>query len=663
MRSARSLLPAVVLLAAGLFVLQHAPFAGLHLDDHAFHRSLSAASREELRREFLFYVPGRNLYILYYAALYRILGSDPLRLHLFGVALDLLNVLLAYAFLRRLSAPRSWALAAAGLFLVWPNHNETHFWTSAIAMNLLSTTFLLLAFLAAGIGRLPPAARLALSGAAFVLALFDYDQAFFMWVPILFYAGWLAPAPRPSKALLSGAAAGFLSLNLAHVLLRAYAPHSHGGRPVIRLGQLPVSFVNSFYESLVPLRKLPLWDSLDSVAGGPWATLASLALLAGCWSGAVAWLRRREREGNEALPRAVGLAALGALWFVCAYAPNYFWYISPRHNYLPSLGMLMVLVPFLLVSPARGRLLAPLGGTVFFLGSASILAEGAGWRRAADLHEAFRSRAPSLAPAPAALFLAGAPLDLDRAPAFRHPHEHLYLFSQAAGGLPRSGSRDFCAGRSGVFHGSEIDLFGRGSLYYEPYASMTLLSLRGDKLERAGSLALSLPGGERRSVDLGGWPGQAALEAPVWLAASARERARGEPIWTAPNGAALLSAKASEPEPRVLAVELLWRAPRAPRADFAAVLTLTDPAGRVVFDPAYAIESNGARGHRLLCPAFNDLDPPGRRPQDSATRESYRMTLPSPLPPGPLTLRLALFEARPTAWAPAGEGRVPIERP
>ena len=337
--------PALFLILTGLLVFgAHAPKAGLHLDDHAFHRTLSGADWPEIRERTLKYVPGRNLYILYYAGLYRILGPEPSRLHLFGVGLDILNALLAASLLVRLGGSLGWSLLFAGLFLVYPNHGETHFWTAAVGMNLLSTTFLLAACRLAAAQSLNAVVRWAACLGLLALAVFDYDQSVLMWLPIAVYAVWLCPdSGLPRAWALSFAGAGIV-LDAAHAFLRAYSPHSEGGRPVVRLGQVGQRAWEALLSSAVPLRKFPIWESLQSWAGGPEATTAMVLALAGTW----AWLSRRLGVPEAHEPKSEGpglgrIAAFGLLWMLCAYAPNFFWYLSPRHNYLPSFGFLLAL--------------------------------------------------------------------------------------------------------------------------------------------------------------------------------------------------------------------------------------------------------------------------------------------------------------------------------
>src|SRR5262249_42756348 len=154
--------------------------------------------------------------------------------------------------------PAAWKTAACGLFLIYPNHIETHYWTSAIAMNLFSTALLFGAWIFALSRRLPWAARAAGAIALFALALFDYDQVFFLWIPLV-VALALEGQPRQRLATLGGMFAG---LDLVHFLLRIYDPFSDGGRPMIRLMGVPKQIAYSLWVSAVPIRNLPSWQFL-----------------------------------------------------------------------------------------------------------------------------------------------------------------------------------------------------------------------------------------------------------------------------------------------------------------------------------------------------------------------------------------------------------------
>ncbi len=674
------------LILTGLLVFgAHAPKAGLHLDDHAFHRTLSGADWPEIRERTLKYVPGRNLYILYYAGLYRILGPEPSRLHLFGVGLDILNALLAASLLVRLGGSLGWSLLFAGLFLVYPNHGETHFWTAAVGMNLLSTTFLLAACRLAAAQSLNAVVRWAACLGLLALAVFDYDQSVLMWLPIAVYAVWLCPdSGLPRAWALSFAGAGIV-LDAAHAFLRAYSPHSEGGRPVVRLGQVGQRAWEALLSSAVPLRKFPIWESLQSWAGGPEATTAMVLALAGTW----AWLSRRLGVPEAHEPKSEGpglgrIAAFGLLWMLCAYAPNFFWYLSPRHNYLPSFGFLLALTAVALtlsreLGLAVRRGLAAAVFLVFGLSAAAGIAEGYGWRHSAELHARFTEAAPALLPAkPANIFLLDAPVSVARAPAFSQTSEHLLLFWNKTEILAEPGDTTLTPGRTGAFYRNQLSMYGRDTLYWHPYKGMNLIVYHGKNDPKyradgnfscAGKLKI-FPGGENPlSFNITKDPKcrtLAELNAPVWLAASSRLPAGGKPsLVSLPNSVQLLSTSVRLLEnPSHIELTLLWRSTR-PVADFAVVVALRDPGGREVFAPIYSASRGRWPGHETLWPCFNDLQPPSTWGKNSEISETYRFLLKKPIPPGPLEARMTVFE-RPQdlfrPWLRLGEVGAPVQR-
>ncbi|MBI5631773.1 MAG: hypothetical protein HY921_12920 [Elusimicrobia bacterium] len=648
---------AFLALAGGLIFGPHAPQAGLHLDDHAFHATLSKPRWSQMRREFLDYVPGRNLYILYYAALYKILGPDPARLHLFGLFLDLLNVGLVYALLGQMGLAESQRLLASGLFLVYPNHGETHFWTSAIAMNLLSTTFILLSFLAAGIASLRPAARWGLALAFYALAAFDYDQAFFMWIPLLFFLRRLAPEPRPSHEALAGIAVFGLAVDGIHCLLRLLAPVSNGGRPMIRFGNMPGSFLHSLLDSFVPMRKLPAWEALHSWAGGPGPTAALLAVLSAAWIWKMAQLR-----GSEEAPAAPWtVLSFGACWFFCAYLPNYFWYISARHNYLPSLGLVLCLAAgaqrWLASAGLRPRRAAAGAAFLFFgLSGGTALAEGYGWSLSAQLQQRFAQKALELLGGKAdSLFLLGAPLSIARAPAFRQPREHVYAFAESGGALPRAGDIMMGPTRRGAFHGNQVELFGKEYFSWTPYRDMQVMLYNNGDFACAGGLKLEIPGGKIETVALNAptsCRAEARLSPKAWLMDSRFVPGQGAlpPLWTAANGASLLALR-GRLAGEWLELEMLWKAEKKIAADFATVVTLRRNDGSIVFEPVYAAE----RQYSALWPCYDDLIPPASWPEGAVVRETFRLKRTPALTAGALGAELSLFERRDKdPWAKLG---------
>jgi hypothetical protein len=647
------------LLMAGLFMLgPHAAHTGLHVDDHTFHQMFARADWPAIKHEFLRYVPGRNLHVLFYAGLYKAFGPAPDGLHLFGLFLDLLNGLLAWALLGQLAVPARWRLLAAALFLVYPNHGETHFWTVLVVQVLIPVSLTLGAFLAAG-AQASPGPRLLAAFLLYAAAVFTYDQVFFMWVPLLLHAATAKrPAPKPALILF---ALGCLAMNAFHVALRIYAPTASGGRPVIRFTGILRNAAHALFDMGYPLKKLPAWEALAGWGLGPWGVVGSCVVLALMLSALLA----RLDDGGER--RWKGRAfVVGALWVLCGYMPNLFWYVSPRHNYLPSLGL--ALIASAAVSRMRlgraywGAALAALG---FGLAASSTFAEGYGWRRSADTLEAFRRAAPKLTrPDTDNLFLLGAPRRVLRAPAFEHPQEAVFLLAQALGRPPVDvGDLSLSPGRTGAFWSNQVELFGPETLRWRSYSGMTLLAFIRGRLTCARALKATRPDGGAVELAVNGRPGceaVPAVEAPIWLVESRPARPKGEALCVTAGGAELFELTFHE-TPGQLELSTVWRAQK-PLTDFAVAARLLDGSGKAVYEPIYRIEGEGHNGRRALWPLYDDVLPASRWKPGAGARQKFQARLDRPLPGGRLDAELTVFEKRPDLWAKTGVCRAAARR-
>ncbi|MBI5210800.1 MAG: hypothetical protein HY927_12590 [Elusimicrobia bacterium] len=688
--------PAFLAVAAAIVLGPHVPWAGLHLDDHPFHWGLSRCDAGAMWAQFRQYVPGRNLHILYTWLLYKLLGPSPVAMHLFGLALDTLNACLAWSLARRFGAGLGGALMVSGLFLVFPNHGETHFWTSAIVMNLLSTTLVLGAALAACSGR--AVAALALFG----LALFDYDQVFLMWVPLLLcldfhpadaperrrrgvQAGW----PAVPGALGGGVGgrrgavfvAAAVALCVIHVALRHGSPA--GSNPTVRLGSIALRAAQAAAGSLLPMVKLPRWETLHSAAGGPAATAALAAALGALWVWAVGrlWPDGGERPsrllpassgGGMSAPGTPGasrpLVRFGAAWWLAAYFPNLFWFISSRHHYLPSFGLLLLLYAgvarLLERRPRAAGALAAAGFIFFSLSSALALGQGWSWKTSWSLMERFADQAPPLAgPSPASLFVHGAPLRVGYAPAFPLTSEHLVAFGYRTGRQPGAGAVTLAPTRTGLFSLNYPELFGDSYFDWLPLASASVL-VYGPQgaLDCGRALDLDLPDSRSLRLALASRPGCSAvprLWVPVWLESSRRTRRVGHPLSAIPGGPALHSA-AVESGLGMLRLRLLWSG--TPGGDFAFIARLYDRAGRLLFRPVYRERPRDPSSAQLLWPLFNDLVPGSTWKKGDGVSEVYQLRLESPLPHGPGEARFEVFERSASgAWPRIGEVRAAVD--
>lgn len=640
----------LLLAAAGLVLFGWlAPRAGLHLDDHGFWLAFERDTPQRLWELFRGYVPGRNLYIPYSYALHRLCGGSPAAMHAVGLLFDLLNPALVLLLARRLGAGPGAALAAAGLFLVWPNHGETHWWTSSIMMNVFSTTLVLCAVLAAGETRLRPRARLVLAALLYAAALFDYDQAYLLWLPLLGFA--LLRDPALPRRPLAAAAGFFITLDVAHLAARLLSPVSIGGRPVPRAGLVLASLKTAAAATVAPLRRTPV---LDDFPGG----LVAAALLALALGALWAWRCSRRWETDRP-GREPALACFAGAWWLCAYAPNLLWYISPRHHYLPSVGTALAAAALAsrLAARARARaVLAPAGAALFALFSLSAWSDGLAWAESTRLQDHFAAAAAAepLTPGDVVL-LAGAPKDVRTAPGFFHPREPAAALARATGARERASDVSLAPNRRGVFYGAQPQLFGEDAApSFAPVSSAAVFALRDGRFERACSVRLDAPGLAPRVARVSGsCPGVLALRAPVALVSS-RPLGRGKP---APDGPALESA-ALETAPGGVDLVLRWRAAAAP-ADFAAHARLLGADGRELYRSSYQATR---REHEAYWPLYDDERPASTWKPGELVEQRHRLRLDRPLAGVPVRARLSLFAPAGRAqWRAAGKREALLE--
>jgi len=95
-------------------------------------------------------------------------------------------------------------------------------------------------------------------------------------------------------------------------------------------------------------------------------------------------------------------ALLGVVWFFAAYAPTYVLYVAPRHSYLPSVGVCLVLAVALRL-PARRPVLEGVALGLTALIATGFYAAGRGeverWARAAGVIREFRKQMFATRPA------------------------------------------------------------------------------------------------------------------------------------------------------------------------------------------------------------------------------------------------------------------------
>ncbi|MBI2385608.1 MAG: hypothetical protein HYV14_06305 [Elusimicrobia bacterium] len=657
----RRLALAAAILGAAPFLFT-VPFCGLYLDDFSFLDLLAGASPERLWLEFLHYVPGRNLHIPFFYGLLELTRGSVAGMHLVGLAFDALNAALLFLLVRRLTGLRSVALAAAAAFAVAPNHGETHFWITLIPQCQIPAALTLSAFLLAAGGRRLPAC------AVYAVALFTYDQVFFLW-PLLLAVAWSRDAAPRRTAY--GAAAGLLALNATHIALRYLSPHASGGRPLIRWED----FFHRCRDAAVAVGKGVLPWPTSSHAHWAWSLpLVALSLAAAFWL--VRAVRAEARD--ESAPLAswtsgsgwLAAAAGGAAWTLLAYAPNLFWFLSPRHNLLPSIGWSLTLAAAGAFAASRGRRAAaalPWAAGLFFAAAAvSNVHEGTQWIDSHRLRREFAAAVRRLSPPVDAVFVTGAPRYLRRAPAFNLPHDVVMAAGRALDRPPLlNGDYELSPTRRGVVFRNDLSIAPAANFRWLPAGEANLLSFDPETRSFAcvSGLRVERPDGAIEDLPLRPNADCATVRsapADVYLAASAAGPARrAGPEAPRAGRLALLAASAFVRDGTTV-LELEWRVDAAPRTTLAYIPRLKDASGALLLDAVFP--SRGTRKpYPMIWPLVDDLASGlGLRP-GGTLRQTFLLRRPAAgLAPGAV-LELDAYEIAPDGGAGAlGTVKVPL---
>ncbi len=659
----RRLVLAAALLGAAPFIFT-VPFCGLYLDDYSFLGMLEGVSPGALWIEFLHYVPGRNLHIPFFYGLLELTGGSVAAMHLIGVGFDALNAALLFLLVRRVTGLSSVALASAAIFAIAPNHGETHFWITLIPQVQIPATLTLAAFLLAAHPR-----GLAAACAVYTVALFTYDQVFFLW-PLLLAVAW-SHDPAPRRAPYAAAAASLIALNAAHIALRYLSPYASGGRPLIRWSDV----LDRGRDAAVALGKGVLPWPTSSHAHWAWTLLAAALALAGAY-----WLVRavRDRARDEAGPLAAwtageawfAAAAGGGAWTILAYGPNLFWYLSPRHSLLPSIGWALALAAGGAFAAAHSRRVAAalpwLAGIFFAAAAVSDVHEGTQWIDSRLLRDEFSSAVARL-PAPVdSVFVIGAPRYLVHAPAFNLPHDVVMAAGRALGRPPlENGDYQFSPTRRGGVYRNDLSIAPAGVFRWLPAGEANLLAYdaRTRSFPCASALRVESPDGARRNLLLRPNPACTMIlpvTAEVSLLSSvAGEPARGRDGAPRAGGLALLGATVGIEEERTR-VTLEWRVEAAPRAVLAFIPQLRDAGGAMLLDSVFP--SRGVkRPYPMIWPLVDDLAPGlGLKPGRTLRQTFVLRRAVKGLAPGAF-LELDAFEIAPSGGAvPLGTVSAPV---
>lgn len=599
---------AVALLAAAPFLFT-APFAGLHLDDYSFLAMLQGISGGALWTEFIRYVPGRNMHILFFDGLVRATGASIPGMHLVGVALDALNAVLYFLLVRRLTGLRSVALAAAAAFLIAANHGETHFWVNNIPQIQIPTTLLLSAFLlAAQPGRLIAALTV------YAVALFTYDQAFLVW-PLLLAVAW-SKDPRPTPPRYGAAAVALTALNAAHLAARYLAPYSSGGRPLIRAGEFLERCAQAAYSVLLGL--LP-WPT-SSHAHWLWSVpVVLISLASAAWvAHAISDDARREAAPLKAWSTGNGwkhYAVAGLAWTILAYGPNLFWYMSPRHHLIPSLGWCLTLAAVGAGVASRGRIagtyLRAAGIIAFTLSAVSGVHEGTQWMESGRLQSAFASAVRLVPPPVETLFVLGAPRRLRRAPAFDLPHDVIFAAGRALGRRPlKIGDYEVTPTAHGIVYFNDLTLMPASNFQWVPAADANILRYdkSGHRFECVSALDVELPDGTESALALRGapsCPNRIHMTADAFLLSSVPgPHARRVAVGPTVAGLRLIAANGYSSD-GTTRLKLDWEIEKAPHGPLAFIVRIKNASGETILDGIFPARGT-KRPYPIVWPLVDD---------------------------------------------------------
>lgn len=367
-RCSLDILPAVLVVAVNLAVFGYrSNRLGFYADDAGFLSSIyPGMSVQQLISGIGSYVTGRNLHILWQYFISVIAGGSAIEnlpaMHYAQVIADATTGLLLFLALRLWHVGRPAAFVAAIAFSFYPVHDETHYWLSSLPMNIMSTAFVLaLICLSAVLLRALSAtsrnpvkllALLALYLLVFLCSMFTYDQT----VPVTMVTVTLVAAVvfYCHPALRTSAAAAWFFCLAVFLVLVIWKVRVPAGGPVfsnLTIGHILQNLRSSvgIWLSLFSSRPIFLpFRGATAVEQAMAITVASVAVIA-TWF----FLKRYNTPYNEgaddgfivSVKDTQGLGfnlivmVAGICFYLLAYLPAYLWYLSPRHSYLPSVGV------------------------------------------------------------------------------------------------------------------------------------------------------------------------------------------------------------------------------------------------------------------------------------------------------------------------------------
>ena len=645
------------LIVASVVAVVFGPMAlrcGLYEDDFWLWSALSGGTYKGLWDAGLHFIPGRNLFVLLFAGCLRFTHGSVVALHGITLAWDAMNAALAYFLILELSGFVSIALPAALVFAVFPNHGETHFWIASSLQYLASATAALLAGLIAA--RPGPLHRRIMAVLGFYTAgCLINEQMLFLWPLILAFVWKRTVDDRKQSSSLAAGAIYAGLFDVSYVMYRHWTSTTYKDRPVIHLGHAFPRFAEGVYTAVKGIF-WPLYPAKLPHAG--WTFAIALLVLS-----TAGFLVRRHREWLDderaALSRyaetsgPLWLCVFGAAWFILSYVPNFFWYLSPRHNYLPSFGWILFCAGVMVWSVRRGRrwirVVPAFMAIIFANDVVADVREGSVWVYAGRLHQAYLQEAARFYPDPGNLFLVGAPYWVEQSPAF--PIHHFDdLNAWGAGRKAFAGDIAMTPTRRGVLFDNNLQRSGRGAFKWLPYGQVHAIRFDPEEGFRClRTIQLTMPDGSILDALLPPSPGCVArldleMETVLISAKEVSNPASSKHRAGTSAGIELVSTRLVASSDR-LRLTLEWVAKAPMDGMLVVVPTLHSMEGRVLYDSAYP--DPGRKTTQRLWPLVDDEFPVSRWRPGHAVREIYEMRAGRELPPGPCHLKLDAYLLKP----------------
>ena len=337
---------------------------GFYADDASFLFGAPNLRWSNLAQSMYGYVTGRNLHMLWQFGIYQIFGfglSDLGAHHWLQAFFSGLNAVILYIAIRLFAYQPLVAFIAGIVFAFYPNHAEVQHWLSSLPMNLISTFFVLMQIIMGTLfikrivhNKTGSSNKfLLVSFTFYVCALFTYDQVVPLVVTISSVIGLIAVTNK--KIRWAGITYLVASLGLFAFLL-VWKVNVPAGGPI--LNNINVDHIwYTFNLSLLMMFGFHLQNGIQTLivhadlhqklfAITSVLVISSTALL-------IFWQQFKDSpinevslEENARLPwhsRFITIQGIKFLFpiifYLLAYLPVFIWYIAPRHNYLPSIGV------------------------------------------------------------------------------------------------------------------------------------------------------------------------------------------------------------------------------------------------------------------------------------------------------------------------------------